>query len=336
MRFAASQFLYLLLSLPFIYLVFLFAHHRRQKAIRSLGVPKTLNGFSKRDLKGSIRIEGLFASLALCFFIIALAKPQAGTRLESVTIRGSDVYIAIDLSQSMRAEDVKPNRLERAKIDARELVHSLRGDRVGLILFAGDAFVQCPLTTDYEAVLSIINALDADSVVASGTSLAAPMEVAMKSLKPEDDTYALLLLLTDGENTVGELERTVRGLKRRGIKVFSMGIGRKEGVPIPLFDQNGNRVGYKKDRQGKVVITQLHDEVLRWISESTGGYYFRAGDTFDEVKRFISTLETLKKREFETKKYTVYEERYQIPLLVGMLFLTANIFITTRMKRRAT
>jgi Ca-activated chloride channel family protein len=234
----------------------------------------------------------------------------------------------------MKAEDVKPNRIERAKIDARELIHLLRGDRGGLILFAGDAFVQCPLTTDYDAILSLINTIDLDSTVTAGTSLAAPMEVALKSLKPEDDKYALLLLLTDGEDTVGGIEKSIKELRRRGIKVFTIGIGKKEGVPIPLFDVNGNRVGYKKDKQGKVVITMLDEETLEWVSETTGGFYFRAGENFDEIKRFKSTLDNLMKREFETKKFTVYEERYQVPLVIGLIFVGAFILRTTRLQRR--
>lgn len=334
MRFASVQFLYFLVALPFIYLGFLLSYIRRQRVVRKLGNPETLNKFSKRELLRSHRVEGFFATASLCFFIIALARPQAGIRLESVKIKGSDVYIAIDLSQSMKAEDIKPDRLERAKIDARELIHSLHGDRVGLILFAGDAFVQCPLTTDYDAILSLINAIDPNSTVTAGTSLAAPMEVALKSLKHEEDIYALLLLLTDGEDTVGEIEKPVKELKRRGIKVFTIGIGKKEGVPIPLFDQNGNRVGYKKDKHGKVIITMLDEETLRWIAETTGGFYFRAGDTFDEVKRFKSTLDSLMKREFEMKKFTVYEERYQVPLVIGLIFLGAFILRTTRVQRR--
>lgn len=334
MRFASMHFLYLLVAIPFIYLAFLLSNIKRYRIVCKLGNPETLNQLSKRELLSSYRVEGLFATASIFFFIIALARPQAGTRLEPVKIKGSDLYIAIDLSQSMKAEDIKPNRLERAKIDARELIHSLNGDRVGLILFAGDAFVQCPLTTDYDAILSLINTIDPDSTVAAGTSLAAPMEVALKSLKTEQDTYSLLLLLTDGEDTVGEMEKPLKELKRRGIKVFTIGIGKKEGVPIPLFDQNGNRVGYKKDKHGKVVITMLDEVTLRWLAEITGGYYFRAGDTFDEIKRFKSTLDNLMKREYEMKKFTVYEERYQIFLIIGLIFAGAFILRTTRVQRR--
>jgi Ca-activated chloride channel family protein len=320
-RFGEPVYLYLLSLVPVVFALFLLAHRKRLKMLARMGVADTMNGFSTGPLEGSLRKEGLYASLALLFFILALSKPQAGTRLEPVTIRGSDVYIAIDLSQSMKAEDIKPNRLERAKIVALELIDSLQGDRAGIIFFAGDAFVQCPLTSDYDALRTVINSLSAETAVSSGTSLAAPLELAMKVHKPDEDTYAVLLILSDGENTGPDPEKTVRELAKRDIKVFCIGIGTRAGAPIPVFDENGKRSGFKKDRLGKVVISELDDYLLRRIAETTKGEYVRIGETFDEVNRFTTALETMKKREYETKRYTVYEERFQIPLALGILFL---------------
>ncbi len=331
-KFAEPWYLYLISIVPVVYILFLLAHRNRKKTIERMGSADTLNSFSKRDLRGSIPREGLYASLALLFFILALSKPQAGTRLEPVTITGSDIYIAIDLSQSMKAEDVKPNRLERAKIGSLELINSLQGDRAGIIFFAGDAFVQCPLTSDYNALVSVINSLSFETAVSSGTSIKAPLELAMKSLKPEDDTYAVMLLLTDGENTGPDPEKTIRELTKRDIKVFSIGIATKAGAPIPVYDENGQRTGYKKDQLGKVVISQLDDYLLKNIAERTGGEYFKTTDTFDEIRRFNSALDTLKKREYETKRYTVYEERFQIPLALGIVFMLIYASITLRVR----
>jgi Ca-activated chloride channel family protein len=293
-----------------------------------------MNGFSSSPLQGSIKREGIFAALALLFFILALSKPQAGTRLEPVTIKGSDVYLAIDLSQSMKAEDIKPNRLERAKIVALELIESLQGDRAGIIFFAGDAFVQCPLTGDYDALRMVINSLSTETAVSSGTTLAAPLELAMQVFKPDEDTYAVLLLLSDGENTGPDPEKTIRDLAKREIKVFCIGVGTRAGAPIPLFDETGSRTGFKKDNQGKVVISELDDYLLRRIAEATGGEYLKTGETFDEVRRFTSALETMKKREYESKRYTVYEERFQIPLGLGILFMVMYSLTTVRMRRK--
>jgi Ca-activated chloride channel family protein len=320
-QFGNPIYLYALALVPVVYVLFLFMHRKRKKIIEAMGRAETLNSFSKTDLIGRNRREGLFASLALFFILFALAKPQAGTRLEPVAIKGSDIYIAIDLSQSMRAEDIKPNRLERAKIAALELIDTLEGDRAGIVFFAGDAFVQCPLTSDYDALVSVINALSFETAVSSGTSVAAPLELAMNTMKPEDDHYAVMLLLTDGENTGPSPERVIRELADRDIKVFSIGIATTSGAPIPVYDESGQRTGYKKDQKGKVVISQLDDFLLRDIAERTGGEYFKITDTFDEIRRFNSALDTLKKREYETKRYTVYEERFQIPLALGILFL---------------
>jgi Ca-activated chloride channel family protein len=333
-QFANVTYLYALVLVPVVYILFLTMHRKRKKLIQRMGMVETLNNFSTADLHGRIRREGLFASLALLFIIIALSKPQAGTRLEPVTITGSDIYIAIDLSQSMRAEDIKPNRLERAKIAALELIESLQGDRVGIVFFAGDAFVQCPLTSDYNALVSVINSLSFETAVSSGTSIVAPLELAMNSMKPEHDHYAVMLLLTDGENTGPDPERVIRELSDRDIKVFSVGIATPSGAPIPVYDDTGQRTGYKKDQRGKVVISELDDFLLKNIAERTGGEYFRTTDTFDEIRRFNSALDTLKKREYETKRYTVYEERFQIPLALGILFLLIYASVTVRVKRR--
>ncbi len=336
MRFLHPELLFLLIILPILYIFFLIAHRRKGKHAEKLGNLQTLNRFSRRNIAGNLKNEGLFICLSLLFLILALSQPQAGTRLESVAITGSDVYIAIDLSQSMKAEDVSPSRLERARIDALDIINSLDGDRAGLILFAGDAFVQCPLTIDYDALTGIIKAIGTDTAVASGTDLSAPLEVAMKSLNPREDTYSLLVLMTDGEGTAGDLDKAIREIRRRGIKVFSIGIGTKKGSPIPIFDEKGTRTGYKKDKYEKVVISSLDETVLKSIADTTGGYYFRAGKSFNEVTKLLSALETMKKREIETNKYTVYEERFQIPLALGILFLFLYIFTQVRARRNVT
>ena len=333
MRFLHPQLLYLLTVAPILYILFLFAYRRRRRHLEKLGNLETLNRFSAKNITGHIKQEGLFASLSYLFLILALSQPQAGTRLEPVAITGSDVYIAIDLSQSMQSEDVSSSRLERARIDALDLIGSLHGDRVGLILFAGDAFVQCPLTIDYDAITDIINAISTDTAVASGTNLSAPLNIAMKSLKPREDTYALVVLMTDGEETSGDLNKALREVRKRGIKVFCIGIGTRKGSPIPVYNENGTRTGYKKDKNGKVVISALDEAVLKSIADRTGGYYFRADKRFSEVNKLLGALETMKKREIETKKYTVYEERFQIPLALGILFLLLYIFTLIRIRR---
>ncbi len=329
LQFSSPHLLYLLAAVPVLYLFFLIAHRRRVSAISEMGEPSTLNRFSSRGVEGRLLKEGFFASAALFFFFLALSGPRAGTRLEPVVITGSDVYIAIDLSQSMRAEDVRPNRLQRAKIDALELVSSLQGDRAGLILFAGDGFVQCPLTTDYRALAGILSSIDTQNAVAGGTDLSAPLRVALRSLKPEEDKYAVILLMTDGENMGGDMRPVIRDIRNRGIKIFSIGYGSGEGAPIPIYNDSGARTGYKKDK-GTVVITRLEEAFLKELSETTGGYYFKSGKKRGEIQSFLSTLETLKKRELEKKKYTVHEERFQVPLAVGILFLLLYLFTAFR------
>jgi Ca-activated chloride channel family protein len=336
MRFFEPQDLYYAIIVPIVFIIFLIGHKRRGKTVRALGDAGTLDRFSSKKIRGSLPAQGAIISAALLFFILALSRPQAGTRLEPVQITGSDLYIAIDLSRSMTVEDVKPNRLERAKLDALEIVRSLRGDRVGLILFAGDAFVQCPLTNDYDAVLTFISSLGKTTAEASGTSLSAPLEVALRSLEAGDDRYALIVLLTDGENTVGDQRKVIKEVKKRGIRVFCIGIGTGEGAPIPVYDETGNRIGYKKDRTGKVVISTLREDLLRTIARETSGYYYGAGRTVDEAKKVIATVRTMKKRDLELTRFTVYEDRFQIPLGIGisLLFLYTGVSMRKKGKER--
>jgi Ca-activated chloride channel family protein len=330
MRFFEPQNLYYLAIVPVIYAIFLISHRKRIKSLSSYGQTDVLERFSHKSLRGNLKAQGIIVSTAILLFILTLARPQAGTRLEPVRITGSDIYIAIDLSKSMTTEDIKPNRLERAKLDALEIVSSLEGDRVGLILFAGDAYVQCPLTHDYDAASTFIKSLDIDVAGSSGTSLSAPLEVSLQTLKGEEDKYALLLLLTDGENTMGDPGRVIRELRSRGVKVFSVGIGTKEGAPIPIYDETGNRVGYKKDRTGKVVISKLRDDMLRRISQQTGGRYYEAGIKVTETRKILAEVANMKKRDLELKKFTVWEDRFQIPLGVGIVFLLFYIYTTVR------
>jgi Ca-activated chloride channel family protein len=333
MRFYEPQNLYYLVIVPAIFIIFFISHRRRLKTLRCYGDTDVLERFSLKSLRGNLTAQGIIVSTAVLLFILALSRPQAGTRLEPVRITGSDIYIAIDLSKSMTTEDIKPNRLERAKLDALEIVSSLAGDRVGLILFAGDAYVQCPLTNDYDAASTFIESLDSEVAVSSGTSLGAPLETSLHALKSEEDKYAILVLLTDGENTIGDPGKVLKELKRRGIRVFSVGIGTKEGAPIPLYDETGNRIGYKKDKTGRVVISKLGDDLLQRISQQTGGRYYEAGTRITETKKILDEVASMKKRDLEVKKFTVWEDRFQIPLGIGIVLLLLYIYTTVRVAR---
>ena len=250
MRFYEPHNLYYIIIVPIVYVIFLIAQRRRVKTVEGMGNAVTLDRFSTRRIGGGLLTQGTVISAALLFFVLALSRPQAGTRLEPVQITGSDLYIAIDLSRSMTVEDVKPNRIERAKLTALEIVRSLRGDRVGLILFAGDAFVQCPLTNDYDAVNTFIGSLGANTAEASGTSIGAPLEVALNSLETGDDKYALLVLLTDGENNADDPGKIVREAKKRGSGSSVSGSERLRERLSPFMTKLERGQATRRTRQG--------------------------------------------------------------------------------------
>ncbi|RKY03063.1 MAG: hypothetical protein DRP54_00465 [Spirochaetes bacterium] len=332
MRFAQPDLFYLFGIVPIIVIIFIIKESKKQKLLTRLGNSELLKRYIPSNLKGSIRTPGIFFVLCLIFLIFALSRPQAGLKPEPVTIKGSDVLLAIDLSWSMNAEDIRPSRFERAKLDAREIINSLQGDRVGLIFFAGRAFVQCPMTGDYEAIKSMLKSVGRSSAHGSGTKIAPLLKTIMESFKPEEEKYSMVIIFSDGEFLEDIPLKLLNKIGNRGIKIFTVGIGTNEGAPIPIYNEEGTRTGYKKDKNGKIIISRLHDETLRLISEKTGGYYIPATNDFLETRKLLYTIESMKKRELEKKRYTIYEERFYIPLVFAIIFLFLYIYIDNRQR----
>ena len=276
-------------------------------------------------------------SLSYTFLVLALSRPQIGTTLELVKRSGLDIMIGVDVSASMLAEDIKPNRLLKAKHAISSFIDRLEGDRVGLIGFAGDSFVQCPLTIDYAAAKLLLDALNVDTISQSGTEISRAIEIATSSFNQEEDKYKVLLFFTDGEDHGKRAIEAARAAADQGIRIYCVGVGLpNQGTPIPLRRSNGEFRGYKHDRDGKPIVTTLEDALLREIAQLTGGNYYQATPGEAEMNRLSAELAAIEKREIEERQFTRYEDRFQYFLVFALLFLVWEFLLPESRSNKST
>ncbi|GJQ20779.1 MAG: hypothetical protein HBSIN02_11340 [Bacteroidia bacterium] len=330
LRFQHPDLLWLLLAVPLLAGGLLLLHLYQKRLLAAFASLRLLKELSP-DVSGTkraIKNSALLCGLALV--ILSAANPQVGTRLEEVKREGIDLFIALDVSLSMKAEDIRPNRLEKAKRDVSALLSKLKGDRVGLIVFAGDAFVQFPLTSDYSAADLFISAVDVDAVPTPGTMIASAIELALKSFPEDLPTEKAIIVVSDGENTEGNLEDAMTKASSAGVKVFTVGMGTPTGSPIPIYDGAGNRVDYKRDRNGGIVLTKLEETTLQRLAAMTGGSYRRATSGGNEIDEIYEELLALERVQFEAKQVTGYESMYQYPLALAIMFLILDFLLSER------
>ena len=255
-RFAHNEYLYGLALLPVLLVVFVWAFRQRRQALQRFGSLVLLQqlmpaiGKYKHTLKFSI------VFFALSFLILGIANPQIGTKLEEVKREGVDIMIALDVSNSMKAEDLKPNRLENAKQEISRMIDKLQNDRIGLIIFGGESYLQLPLTTDYSAARLILSTIDVDAVPVPGTAIGSAIRLSMKAFVEGEKKHKVIILITDGENHEDDAIANAKDAASEGVVIHTVGMGSPEGSPIPLY-QNGVQVGFKKDGEGNVIVTRL-------------------------------------------------------------------------------
>jgi Ca-activated chloride channel family protein len=329
-RFGFDAALYLYLLVPALLVFFWIVLKAKRRAMQRFGDIQLVQQLA-RVVSPRGRAAKLILLLAtVTLLVTALSRPQFGTRVETVRREGRDIIVALDLSNSMLAEDVAPSRLERAKLAVSQIIESLTGDRIGLVAFAGEAFVQSPLTVDYAAARLFLNAMEPDLVPIQGTDLGVAMSVALDAFGEEPDQRRVLILITDGEDHEGEIGVAIDRASEAGIRVFTVGIGSTEGVPIPAFDSGGRRAGFKRDNDGNVITTSLDEETLMRIAEETTGEYYRLTPRGGELRALVDEIAAMTGREIEARQVTQFEEQYQIFLGAGLLLLFVEYFIPER------
>jgi len=256
-------------------------------------------------------------------------------RLETLRRQGVDIVAALDTSYSMNTEDVAPNRLDKAKGEIRTLIDKLGGDRIGLVSFAGTAVLQCPLTLDCGAVRLFLDMADTETAPEPGTSLAAAIETATSAFIAKERKYKVIVLFTDGEDLRGQVDEALRKAKEAGVILYAVGIGTPQGMPIPIRDEKGGIVEYRKDARGQVVVSSLDERSLSEIVAGTGGRYFRATNSGSEIDTLYGEISGLDKKELESTLLQNFEDRFQYPLGVAIILIVAESVVSERRNTRA-
>lgn len=329
-RFAHPEYLYLLALIPVLIMLFIVMGILRTRALERFGNLDILARLAESASRLKRVLKFSLLMLALAVLVIGLANPQIGTRLEEVKQEGVDIFIALDVSLSMKAEDLKPNRLEKAKLAIRNLVNRLAGDRIGLIVFAGDAFVQFPLTSDYSAANLFLDVVETDVVPVQGTNIGAAVERAMESFDMEEQTTKVLVVITDGENTEGNALDAAREAGKKGVLIYAVGLGSPAGAPIPLYNTAGQQVGFKRDRAGSIVVTKLDEASLERLVDLGNGRYYRGSNAQDELNDIYKDINTLQKRELGVKQFTDYEDRFQYFLAAALILLILETLVSEK------
>ena len=332
LQFGNPQLFHLYWLLPAIVLFFIAMFKYKSRLLKRLGdeelIARLTSNVSRQKQIGKV-ILIIFIFIILVF---SLVNPQIGTRLEEVKRKGVDIFIAVDISKSMLAEDIAPNRLEKAKHEISSFINQLQGDRVGLIVFSGLAFVQCPLTLDYSAANLFLDDIDVDIIPQPGTAISEAIKTSMSSFTSRELKYKVLILITDGEEHEGDPLEMAKEASKEGVIIYTIGIGSPQGAPIPEFNQYGTKVGYKKDRNGQIITTKLDILTLEKIAFETGGKFYISTTGEVELEKILDEISEMEKKELASRKFTQFEDRFQYFLFAALILLIIETLLSERRK----
>ena len=331
MRFGDPGSFWFLLLLPILLLLYVWSFRKRKAAIRQFGTEAMMDKLTSATSWTRQTIKAVMLLTAFLFLIVALVQPRFGTRLELVTRRGVDIIVALDTSLSMMAEDIPPNRLLRARLEIETLIDRLDGDRIGLVAFSGQSFVLCPLTLDYGAAKLFLDSIDTGLIGSQGTAIAQAVRTATDAFGSEEQKYKALVLITDGEDHVGEALEAARQAAEAGVRIFAVGIGTQEGELIPV--KNDGVTEFLRDRDGNIVKTRLDEATLVEMARETNGGYVRSQRGrvgLDEIYAQISEME---KRELGSRKLSQFKHQYQWPLAVAVILVILESLMSDRRRR---
>ena len=287
--------------------------------------------FSRLDINLK-RWKNLLTILGLLFLIFSATGPQIGTRVAPIERKGVDLVFAVDVSESMNAQDIKPSRLEKAKFEISQIINQLKGDRIGIIVFAGSSHLYLPLTSDYEASQLFLDAIDTKMIPNQGTDLSTALRTAMSVFNKEDDKYKVMVLVTDGEDHEGAVIELANTALKSSIITHAVGVGTEKGSLIPINNESSNN-RYKRDKKGMLITSKLNENMLIELASAGGGIYSRFNNRDSKYKEIMSAIDNMEKRSIETHIYSEYEDRYQSFAAISLLFLTAGLIIPTRKKK---
>ena len=323
MRFANPEYLYLLLLLPVIALLFFYSIYRRNKDIRSYGDPQLLKALIPSYASLRNHLTFWLSLTAVMLMVFVLARPQFGAKKETVTTRGVEVVVALDISNSMLADDITPNRLEKAKRLISRIINKSSENKVALIVFVGDAFVQLPITNDFISAKMFLESITPRLIERQGTDIASAINLATKSFTPNEKVGKAIVIITDGENHEGGAEEAARLAAEKGMNVFVLGIGTEKGGRIPMSGKND----FLRDSDGYVVVTKLNEEMARSIAEAGKGVYITVDNTNNAQTIIDNELDKLAKDDIKTEMYTKYKEQFMAIAVLAFIVLVIEIIL---------
>lgn len=330
-RFAHPEYLYALAVVPIILLLYFYLLAWKKKARKQFADNKLMEMLTPNVSKTKPVTKLVLNLLGLTLIILACANPQIGTRLEEVKREGVDIIIALDVSNSMKAQDIKPNRLERSKQAISRLIDKLQNDRIGMIVFAGQAYVQLPITSDYAAAKLFLSSIDTDIIPTQGTCIGCAIDLSQESFVGNDNKHKALIIITDGENHEEDAVEAAKKAHAEGVVIHTIGMGSPDGAPIPVL-KNGMQ-DFLKDNDGNTVITKLETLTLERIAEEGKGVFVQASNSDDGLETVLSQITKMDKKSFGTKQFTDYEDRFQYFLAAGLFLLLLEFTITNKRSR---
>jgi len=325
------------LFIPFFLIIiwYIVSGIKLKQKIETLGSTEVRNFLLNRVRFNKVKLKSQLLFFAILFFILASLGPQIGTKLTQLNRKGVDVFIALDTSTSMDAIDIIPSRIEKAKHELSRFINVLDGDRVGLIVFAGSSHLHCPLTLDYSAAKLFLSTIDSKIISTQGTDMALALELALENIPDKDETFKVVILVSDGEDHQGRIMTLTEQAKTRGIIIHTLGIGTSTGGPIPILDDNGDRKDFKKDLNGNIVTSKLNGSTLNDIAFQTGGKYIKIENQTNAINPIINEISKMEERELQSHVFSQFEDRFQIFLIIGLIIFLLEFIISTRRKNEA-
>ena len=325
-RFGEPIYLYLLLIIPFLVIFYLYTNYRRRKRLRQYGNPELMAHLMPNVSKYRPDIKFWIVTVALAMVIFMLARPQFGSKMETVKRQGVETVVALDISNSMMAEDVTPSRLEKSKKLVSRLVETFNNDKVAMIVFAGEAYTQLPITSDYISAKMFLETISPSLITTQGTDIRGAIDLAMKSFTPNEGVGRAIVLITDGENHEGGAVEAAKSAAEKGVRVFVLGVGSPDGSPIPVEGSND----FRRDKDGNVVVTRLNEQMCQEIAKAGDGMYVRVDNTNNAERALNAEINKLAKADVETQVYTEFDEQFDVLAWIALILLAADVMLLNR------
>lgn len=325
-RFGEPIYLYFLLIIPFLVVFYIYTNYRRRKKLRQYGDPELMAHLMPNVSKYRPDVKFWLVTAALVMVIFMLARPQFGSKMETVKRQGVETVVALDISNSMLAQDVTPSRLEKSKKLVSRLVETFNNDKVAMIVFAGEAFTQLPITSDYISAKMFLETISPSLITTQGTDFRGAIDLAMKSFTPNEGVGRAIVLITDGENHEGGAVEAAQQAAEKGVRVFVLGVGSPDGSPIPVEGTND----FRRDKDGNVVVTKLNEQMCQEIAKAGNGMYVRVDNTNNAERALNAEINKLAKADVETQVYTEFDEQFDVLAWLALILLAADVMLLNR------